>query len=74
MTTSYHDNTPYYRWLSTRLEMTGHCVIFLTSLTSVLRATHMDAAQAGLAISTAMGVSRYSVLFLQLIQFLLGFI
>ena len=45
------------RWLSTRLEITGHCVIFLSALISVLQAKSMDAAQAGLAISSAMGVS-----------------
>ena len=49
--------TSLHRWLSTRLEITGHCVIFLTALISVLRADSMDAAQAALAISAAMGVS-----------------
>ena len=56
------DNVRYYylsmmsnRWLSLRLEITGHIVIFLTALTSVLQARTLDAAHAGLAISAVWG-------------------
>ncbi|KAL5272231.1 hypothetical protein ACHWQZ_G000445 [Mnemiopsis leidyi] len=55
---SFYLNMMSNRWLSTRLEITGHCVIFLSALISVLQAKSMDAAQAGLAISSAMGVTQ----------------